>query len=193
MHTLDASKATGLEDVQWLNDVFAGGNVKRHHNYPILDRQSVAEHTWRMIVIYDRLWPNELTIETLRKILYHDVSEYKTGDVPANTKWRSPELANELARLQREDDDRLGISIQVSDEEFNRVKFCDRLELMIFALEQRRLGNRNVTRPFYAVTKAIQDHPILGEDRPASLFTRIVREFRSQESNPSHVGGYRDE
>jgi 5'-deoxynucleotidase YfbR-like HD superfamily hydrolase len=199
MSGMGRDKEKRMESLQWINDIFAGGGVKRHHNYPIIDRQSVAEHSWRMIVIYDRLWPGELTVDVIRKIVYHDVAEYKTGDVPANAKWRSPELAEELHRLQREDDLRLGIEVDIPKKEFRRFKFCDRLELMMFCLEQRRLGNRNVGRPFWKVGALLLDEyrdfvdpeKVL-QEKPATLFQDVVREFRSQEAIGSHVGAYRN-
>jgi len=179
--------------IERMNDIYAGGNVRRHHNYPIVGQQDVAQHSWRMCMLYVELFGYD--DGAIRWILGHDVAEYKTGDVPANAKWRSPILAQELNRLAREDMDRLGLTIELSETIFMRCKFVDRMEHMLFCFEQRRLGNRNVDRVFNKLMQVILKGmtSVMPQGSPPwELFYDTVREYGNMRINPGHAGGYRE-
>jgi hypothetical protein len=72
--------------------------------------QSVADHTFRTLVIYVHLcdfFKHEITISDVMTVLYHDIEESRTGDIPSPAKDRlgiapsEPDIrgAGVLARL----------------------------------------------------------------------------------------------
>ncbi len=141
-------------------DIRHGGNVKRHHNYPIIGEQRVAAHTWGMLVLAERLYYDEFieSSQLVMGILYHDVAEYKTGDIPANAKWASPLLTHELDILKQKAMKLLRIAAHLSKTEERILKICDYLELALFSLEQRTMGNSYSDRPFWKIMDRLEKY-----------------------------------
>jgi hypothetical protein len=141
----------------WVDTIRSGGAVKRYHTVPTVGEQTVAAHSWGVAVILIRILPF-CSKNLLIAALFHDVAEKWTGDIPADAKWREPEVSALLKRVERDVEETLNISIGISDEEELILSGCDRLELLWFCVEQARLGNQNMYVVFSRVMDWFRGH-----------------------------------
>lgn len=114
-----------------------GGAVQRAHTIRYQGSYSVAEHSWGVAMLIWHLFP-----EKFRDIaifaLVHDVAECLVGDVPSTAKDNCTQhdledCINGEFGLPRMD--------QMGAYEHWILKLCDRLDLYIWAKEQRAAGN----------------------------------------------------
>ena len=126
--------------MQTILDIRKGGDVTRFHTVPMLRPQSVASHSWGVATILLDLDPN-CPAHLIKAALYHDVAEHITGDVSAPTKWRYPELAEILSRIEDEVERDLGLTVELTEAEKARLKFADMTELVLYCCQEYRLGN----------------------------------------------------
>jgi len=76
-------------------------------------------------------------------ILYHDVGEIRTGDIPYPLKRTNLTLKGEMDRLESEALEDMGIDLPtLTDEEHIRFKFCDLLDCAEQGQYEARLGNQ---------------------------------------------------
>ncbi len=121
----------------------AGGNVKRWHTTQIIGEQTVAAHSWNVMLILHTLFP-DCSRELLLAAMYHDVAEKFTGDMPADAKWREPEIKRLLDCVTEGIEGALGVYHRLTSADTRRLAIADRFEMLWFCVEQRRLGNRGV-------------------------------------------------
>lgn len=120
------------------------GLVKRYHTWPVIREQTVAEHTWHVLRIYDQLFGLP-SVNLVRAVMYHDVGEVKTGDAPFPVKRENPDLkaaydrieADHRHKLLRGDDP----EDKITADEHRRLKMCDLLEMWEYGTEERAKGN----------------------------------------------------
>lgn len=118
------------------------GLVKRYHTWPTIREQTVAEHTWHVMRIYQTVFFNP-QYETLVNILYHDIGEVQTGDIPFPVKAQNPCLKKQMDGLERDALARMNIGLfGISDEEKLKVKICDLLEMHEYGIEEVVKGNK---------------------------------------------------
>lgn len=120
------------------------GDIKRYHVWPTIQQQSVAHHTWNVLRIYIELFgPPSPEITTY--IVYHDVGELATGDIPFDAKRANPKLKKVVSEIDDEAAKLLSSgwydSEDLTEKQQDMVKFCDLLEMMEFAIEEIRLGD----------------------------------------------------
>lgn len=125
-----------------LFEVYESGAVIRYHTKRTAGaRQTVADHTWGMLVVlrwlYEPLMP---PMEHVWQTVFHDCPELITGDVPAPAKWRSPELAQALTAVEIEVANEMGVPADVGD--VPTIRYCDNAELAMHSLAQARMGNQ---------------------------------------------------
>jgi 5'-deoxynucleotidase YfbR-like HD superfamily hydrolase len=118
-----------------------GGYVMRYHTTPEVGAgQNVGEHTWRACVIMHTLWP-DISRDALLHMMYHDVAEAELGDLPAPTKWKYKELAKEYSKAEKEYETLLGVHSKLNEQDAQRCKMADMLELILHCARQLILGN----------------------------------------------------
>jgi 5'-deoxynucleotidase YfbR-like HD superfamily hydrolase len=121
-----------------------GGHVVRYHTRPELaDGQNVAAHTWRAMVILQTLWP-EVSKNCLIHMLYHDVAEAETGDMPATTKWKYEDLALLMNKVEREYEQSIGVGLadwEITETEKALCNIADKLELVLHCTRMMQQGN----------------------------------------------------
>jgi 5'-deoxynucleotidase YfbR-like HD superfamily hydrolase len=130
------------------------GLVKRYHTWPVLREQTVAEHTWHVLRIYDKLFGLP-SVEVVRAIMYHDVGEVRTGDAPFPAKRDNPDLKKAYDRVESEH--RLKLlgadpELAVSENDLRKLKICDLVEMWEFGMEEYLKGN-NLAIPIIDRTK----------------------------------------
>lgn len=128
------------------------GGVTRYHTERNLRLQSVAEHSWNVALLVLKFNPDarkELVVEAL----LHDTPEVFTGDVPAPAKWASTKLNAALRPLEIEARKQQGTwpPARLTKDERTLLKFCDGAELLLWCLEEARMGNRYT----YPITKKV--------------------------------------
>lgn len=118
-----------------------GGYVMRYHTTPEVGAgQNVGEHTWRACVIIHTLWP-DISRDALLHMMYHDVAEAELGDLPAPTKWKYEGLAKEYSKAEKEYETLLGVHSKLNEQDAQRCKMADMLELILHCARQLILGN----------------------------------------------------
>lgn len=115
----------------------AGGAVQRAHSVRHLGSYSVAEHSWGVAMLIWHLFPQHFKRIAIFALV-HDVAECLVGDVPSTAKdnCKKDDLEDTINGefgLPRMD--------QIGRYEHWILKLCDRLDLYIWAKEQRAQGN----------------------------------------------------
>jgi len=151
---------------------FAYG-VRRYHTWPVIQVQTVADHTAQCLRIYLQIFrvvPPEVTAY----LLWHDAGELVTGDLPFPVKARNPNLKQECDAIEARAVIEMGGKCPTLTEPVkNRVKIVDLIEMGEFGLVELRYGN-TFAQPivddiFTAVDIRIRDLSV--ED------ARVVREY----------------
>ncbi len=126
---------------QWL--IFAmreAGKVKRCHTVPCFQNPTVNEHAGNMTDLYLALHPKP-TVNMLRAIRMHDFPERWSGDIPAPAKIV---LGDHLKEMEARIMEATGLGYSLTEEEGRWLHALDKLELLMWAMDQRAMGNENV-------------------------------------------------
>jgi 5'-deoxynucleotidase YfbR-like HD superfamily hydrolase len=123
-----------------LNIIRDGAAVKRFHTMRTSRTQTVGEHSYGVAMLVTLVEP-DCSVALLKAALTHDLHEQSTGDIPSPAKWRYPELAAAMAIAEERWEIATGLRAQLTAHEVEVLKFCDYLELLIWAIEECRLGN----------------------------------------------------
>lgn len=118
------------------------GSVRRYHTWPVLNQQTVADHTWHVMRICYQLW-GPLPPEVSTYIIWHDALEIVTGDLPFPIKRDTPELAELLSVI--DDETRVATGwpyVELSPLWKKRVKICDLIEMHEYGMVEYRQGNK---------------------------------------------------
>jgi 5'-deoxynucleotidase YfbR-like HD superfamily hydrolase len=127
------------------------GHVKRWHTWPTLRVQTVAAHSHAAAMLLWQVYP-EASKEMIVAMLAHDLPEISTGDVPAHVKWSNPEISKVLDAMEQSWLDDAGLNYALKPLEVNILKFCDSFELMLWSIEELKMGNRYMERVIKAIT-----------------------------------------
>jgi 5'-deoxynucleotidase YfbR-like HD superfamily hydrolase len=113
--------------------------VRRYHTKRVLREQSIGAHSFNMLMLLNLVAPDARK-EVFVSIMHHDLPELMTGDIPAPIKKMHDmlgplmdQIESELAPLFKD--------CGLTDEEERLVKWVDRMELVLWCLEEVRLGN----------------------------------------------------
>jgi len=146
----------------------ASGAVSRYHTWPTLKQQTVADHTWNVLRIYERLFgaPEPYIFQ---HILYHDAAEVITGDIPFEIKRKNKDFKDAYDEVEKSANEMLGLSrtlLGLAPLDAAKVKFCDLQEMAEFAIIEMEMGNR-LARPIFdniiKAQKALLEKDILVE------------------------------
>lgn len=125
------------------------GAVKRYHVKRTHRTQTLAEHTFGMLMLVKQVTEGrgEHGLQSLailyNAILHHDLPELMTGDVPAPIKRVHPALGPLMDSIEQ-DLYPLYREYTLTQEEAALLKWADRMELVLWCLEEFRLGNSYV-------------------------------------------------
>lgn len=114
-------------------------DVQRYHTKRIIRNQTVGQHTFNMLMLLNQVHP-DCSKEMLQAVMHHDLPELMTGDIPAPIKKMHDTLGplmdsieEGLAPLYRE--------VTLTPWEETLLKWVDRMELVLWCLEEVRMGN----------------------------------------------------
>lgn len=119
------------------------GAVKRFHTQRTHRSQSLAEHTFNVMMLLKRtaaLPPDRMCI-LYEAALHHDLPELFTGDIPAPVKRSSMELAQSLSDLESDLHPLYRNNDDLTEYEAALLCWADRAELVLWCLEELRMGN----------------------------------------------------
>lgn len=116
-------------------------SVQRFHTCVMNYRQSVGEHTFGVLCILLEVFP-EAGPQLIRAVLYHDAAEAEVGDIPSPALGEYSLLRDGNAIAESIVMGRADLHTTITESEKRLLKFCDRMECMIFGLEEWYRGNR---------------------------------------------------
>lgn len=118
------------------------GQVMRYHTWPMIQRQTVADHSWNVMRVYVTLFGTP-EANVWYYIWAHDLTELWTGDIPYPAKARHHLLRQGVESVEEVARPMLGIEKgTLSETEAIRVKICDLLEMHDHGLAETILGNQ---------------------------------------------------
>lgn len=164
-----------------VESLFDGGWIERYHikGQRMLTRQSVAEHSWRMaaiIYVVNRMAREALIWATL----FHDVSERVTGDMPANVKRANPNIAAALHEISAEEERRLHIRFDLSEQEQRLLSWVDRFEGAMHCVDELEMGNRKVIQTLLRYQNYYMDERYKLEDKQNEARRQQLMEHLNQ-------------
>jgi len=141
-----------FDDIDFM---WSGGETRRYHGFRMLMEDPVGYHSFNAACIIMKVRPNA-SAGLLRAVLKHDMSEHKTGDMPAPTKRAAPaypqmRTADDQPMSFREwfgsyEDslmEEAGVPVEtLTPEETWVLKYADSLDGMRFCINERLLGNK---------------------------------------------------
>jgi 5'-deoxynucleotidase len=140
--------------VNWIDRVYLlqqSGDVKRMHTVRTLHEYRVSSHVYgaQLIAVelchLNGIWDSARVGRILTDLLYHDAPEIMTGDMPSPTKRAlSDEGRARLCMLEGKFYSDVGVhSEELEAQETWIVACADALDLAMFCLTERELGNRS--------------------------------------------------
>ena len=131
-----------------LKIIYNGGMVKRYHNRPVLHAQNNAEHQYMVASIACLLYP-KIPVQLLKNILWHDIYEYETGDMPWAIKRQNPDIKAAIMRIEKQSIERYELTTKLSTLEHSILKLAEYFECMIFCINELKLGNSEYDQSFW--------------------------------------------
>lgn len=128
-----------------------GGALVRYHTVQVLQRQTIAEHSFHVAMLVWWLKDGDVSGVQVMQALAHDVAEHKMGDMPSPVKNGFGEMAD--GRSFRDTfDARENTFLQVHGLNFPAVnsdaqvlKLADAAEGCLYCIREREMGNRLIT------------------------------------------------
>lgn len=157
-------------------DILSYAQTRRYHTLPTIGHQTVAEHSGRMLLLL-LLIIEEPSIELVKGILYHDLPECETGDVPAPAKWRNPKLTAALDTAEGRFICDNELHVHLTDREQHLLKWLDSIECAFYCVDQMMLGNRNLDQCFHNVMTHLNSMPLPSYSKAEQLKALLLEKY----------------
>lgn len=132
-----------------LMEIRDASKVRRYHTKRIVgEHQTLADHQYGVAIICNFLCNGKASANLLMKALTHDLSELYTGDIPAIIKRRNSVIGEELRSMESEIERSMGLNFNITSEEEIILKIADTMELLLYCIEQKRMGNTTLDEVF---------------------------------------------
>lgn len=155
-----------------------GGNVRRCHTVPHHGEYTVGKHSYDAANLLLFLNP-DASVNLIKAVLWHDLGERWTGDVPYPAVRRDAEFAAAYRRLEKEGMERHGIKMpELTQDETNWLSCVDKLELLLWAYDQTALGNKMVCEYITVLNKWFEDAE--AENRAPKVVVKFWRYYSFQ-------------
>lgn len=115
--------------------------IVRFHVMPTIETQTVGAHTFGVCLLLLELTNGNCSQELMKAALYHDVPEAVVGDIPSPTLRKFPKLKEEYKAAEEIVCIEYGMQPTLTAEEARLLHLADRLELVLFAVEDHWRGN----------------------------------------------------
>jgi 5'-deoxynucleotidase YfbR-like HD superfamily hydrolase len=117
-------------------------NVERAHTLPHHGSYTVGKHSYDAVMLLLALNPSA-SPELIKAVLYHDLGERFTGDVPTPAKHADGEMARRLDQAEAKARDFLALGVTLTADERVWLHAVDKVELLLWCKDQLALGNMN--------------------------------------------------
>tara|TARA_R110002167_G_scaffold143958_2_gene333646 strand:- start:6560 stop:7072 length:513 start_codon:yes stop_codon:yes gene_type:complete len=117
-------------------------HVERAHTIPHHGSYTVGKHSYDMVMLLLALKP-DASLNLVKAVLYHDLGERFTGDVPTPAKHADGEMARRLDAFEARALDFLDLRIELDAEERRWLHAVDKVELLLWCKDQLAMGNMN--------------------------------------------------
>lgn len=164
-----------FNDIAWVEMTRQGGSIARYHTQPTIGVQNNAAHSFGVCNLVVWLCGGDPSVELLKAALFHDVAEQTTGDIPAPAKWLNPDLKKCLVPIEKEFEDKYGLTVNLSPNDCNVLKWADMLELLYYCRDQRNLGNRGMNVLFVRGCDFLNSLP--PDDRGQTLLIHLQETY----------------
>lgn len=124
--------------------LYKAGAVERFHTMPTHKRQTIADHSWGVLMIVLAIAETPST-NLIMATATHDLAESITGDLPATVKWDEPQLRREIEALEQKFAIKHNVYPDLDKLEEKVLHWADMAELVMFCEGEIRLGNQNLT------------------------------------------------
>ena len=154
-------------------DTRLAGQIRRYHTWPIVGQQTIAEHCWQILRIYMAV-VEQVDPFMITHIVFHDIGEHFTGDIPYPVKRDNQHLKEEIDFLEQKSYmtqlhywDSFHM-VRLNDEEKKLFKLIELTEMAEFGLDQVCLGNQHGWIVAERCLRAVY------EGKPSSRLARYV-------------------
>lgn len=131
-----------------LLDRVKAGMVTRLHTQQTIADYTVANHTFNMLLLADWMYYGKPSLNLMRAILYHDLHELHTGDIPHPVK-QIPFLKGPIEKYETEINSLMETTPPtLSPEEQQALQLIDLQELIMFISNEKELGNQTLNHIF---------------------------------------------
>lgn len=138
-----------------LKIIYNGGMVKRYHNRPVLHIQNNAEHQYMVASIACLLYP-KISAQLLKNVLWHDIYEYETGDMPWAIKRANTDIKAAIVRIEKQSKEKYGLTRELTKIEHSLLKLSEYFECMTFCIHERKLGNQEYNNSFWDCMEQVE-------------------------------------
>lgn len=115
-------------------------DVLRYHTKRVIRQQSIGAHSFNMLMLINMVAPDARKAVFVA-VMHHDLPELMTGDIPAPIK-KMHDLLGPLMDSIEAGLAPLFRDCGLTTDEERLVKWADRMELVLWCLEEVRMGNK---------------------------------------------------
>jgi len=117
-------------------------NVERCHTLPHHGSYTVGKHSYDAVMLLLALKP-DASLNLIKAVLYHDLGERFTGDMPWPAKRADGEMAKRLDQFEARARNFLALGVKLDSEERRWLHAVDQVEMLLWCKDQLGLGNMN--------------------------------------------------
>lgn len=159
--------------------------VERCHTIPHHGSYTNGQHTCDALALLFALHPDP-SPRLVKALLFHDVPERWTGDVPAPAKWTPENISPLLGAMESRCLEALGVpsGSGLDDEEAAWFYAVDKLEMILWCHDQVAMGNMSALPAIEVLTKRALENP----KTPAAVLG-VLTSYRWKRSSDLIPGG----
>lgn len=132
-----------------ISTLLKAGAVRRFHVMPTIRENTVAEHSWQVVMLVLLLTDYTAPAEWLIYAAQHDMAEFETGDIPSPAK-KLVGIKDQVSAAEESVLEQFGVVMPTISAEGHKVmKLADCLSGMLNCVTERSMGNKNVTECFH--------------------------------------------
>jgi 5'-deoxynucleotidase YfbR-like HD superfamily hydrolase len=162
--------------------VRGGARVERCHAIPHFTTYNNAMHQWGVAHLCHAFWPESPNL--VAAALFHDIPEAWVGDIVSPLLRYNPDIREKVGKYEKGIFDSLKIPNEndLLPGDYAKLKAADRLEFLLWCMDQIRLGNQEVEEGLREVIIYLDANPL---PSPAQEFYRElrVREYRGHRAS----------
>jgi 5'-deoxynucleotidase YfbR-like HD superfamily hydrolase len=171
-----------------LFQAWQAGRTVRKHTMLVRYRETVAEHTWGVVMLLLKYVPRP-SLQLIKAAVVHDMGEQATCDIPAHLCWQHPAL-KEMVQI-KEDEHVAAVmaypqpaedhAVSLTHDEELALEVADRAEFIVSCWYEHNMGNtfmrETIARTIPKVAESLGAMSESSQLRGAmqSLFTDLLR------------------